>query len=105
MHDWVTLTTRLGETISQPDTTQLKQTLDELFSFEDYEHPDAWINCGSDTGPLYSISIFSSGYALYAKYSDADMTEELETKRIAPLDQASALALWCKLLADEVDEI
>jgi hypothetical protein len=76
----------------------MKQALDELFASADVDHPDAWIECGSESGPLYSISVFSSSYAIYTKYSDADMAEELEKKKISSVDINSALTLWGDLV-------
>ena len=105
MHEWVNLTTRMGDDIKNPTMEQLKNTLEELFASNDAEHPDAWIECGTDDGPLYSISVYSGGYAIYTKYSDADMTEELEEKEIKKLDVDSALELWNKLIAGRIDEI
>lgn len=98
MHEWVTVTKVFGEYLHDPTTPEMKAALEELFSHADSDHPDTWIECGSESGPLYSISIFSSGYALFTKYSDADMTEELETKKISPVDIDTSLALWVNLI-------
>lgn len=99
MHDWITLTTVFGESVESPSELDMRAALKELFSSVDDEHPDAWIECGTEDGPLYSISIYSSGYAIYTKYSDADMTEELETKEIENVDASIAFELWSKLAA------
>jgi len=98
-HEWVNLTSVLGETTITPSEEQLADALRELFANPDDEHPDAWINCGSDDGPLFNISVFSSGYAVYTKYSDVDMTEELETLTIPNVDAAAGLMLWRNLIA------
>jgi hypothetical protein len=98
MHQWVTVTKVFGESLQDPTTAEMKLALDELFSCADLDHPDTWIECGSESGPLYCISIFSSGYALYTKYSDSDMTEELETKKVSPVDVDVSLALWSALI-------
>jgi hypothetical protein len=92
----------MGEKISNPSTKQLRNTLKELFASNDEEHPDAWIECGSDDGPLYILSVYSGGYAIYTKYSDVNMTEELENKKIENLDVGSTLELWQKLIAGEL---
>ncbi|MGI9262029.1 MAG: hypothetical protein ACR2QR_08335 [Woeseiaceae bacterium] len=99
MHEWVNLTNFLGESILNPSERQLSAALRELFASRDDEHPDAWIDCGSNDGPLYSLSIFSSGYAIFTKYSDADMSEELEEIEIANIDVDTGLALWKDLVA------
>lgn len=98
MHDWITITKVFGEYVHEPTKQDMKQALEELFTSADMDHPDTWIECGSESGPLYSISVFSSGYAIYTKYSDADMTEELEKKEISPVDINSALTLWSDLV-------
>ena len=94
-----------GGRFFKPYSGPTKNALEELFASNDDEHPDTWINCGTDDGPLYGISVYSSGYAIYTKYSDVDMTEEMETKRVSNLDVDSALALWNKLIAGRIDEI
>lgn len=102
MHDWVNLTNYLGESIPSPSEKQLATALRELFDSRDSEHPDAWIDCGSDDGPLHNISIFNSGYAIYTKYADADMSEELEEIEIENIDAESGLTLWLDLIAGKV---
>lgn len=99
------LTTRMGGSISRPTEDDLRQCLEELFSSRDDEHPDASVEYGTDDdGPLYSISIFSSGYALYTKYSDYDMSEEIEHRRIENVDAGAGLKLWLDLIAGKFEE-
>jgi hypothetical protein len=98
MIEWTNLTGCFGEGTQNPSDDDLKKALSELFKSQDNEHPDAWIECGSENGPLYSVSIFSSGYALYTKYSDADMSDELENKKIENVTEDSAFALWKNLM-------
>lgn len=97
---WANLTSCFGESFDGPSDVELKNALKELFESRDDEHPDAWIECGSNDGPLYTLSIFSSGYGLYTKYSDVDMTEELETKRIEMVTEETGFVLWKKLLSE-----
>lgn len=101
MHEWVHLNPVNGDTISNPSRDQLALALRQLFADPDSEHPDTWINCGSDDGPLYNLSVYSSGYATYTKYADVDMCDELESSRIHDLDVDTALALWENLIAGE----
>ena len=100
MTQWTNLTTNFGLQIKDPSDDDLRNVLKKHFSIKDNEHPDAWLECGSDNGPLYSLSIFSSGYAIYTKYSDADMTDELEVKRIESVDEDKGFDLWKKLISD-----
>lgn len=97
-HEWVALTTVFGGGTSNPSNEDMSAALAELFANPDDEHPDAWISCGSTNGPLYSISVFSSGFAIYSKYSDSDMSEEIESFRIPDVDAKTALALWSDLI-------
>ncbi|ODC02831.1 hypothetical protein BFW38_03960 [Terasakiispira papahanaumokuakeensis] len=99
MHEWVNLTTRIGESIQNPQTDQLRAALDELFASKDEEHPDSWVECGSEQGPLYSLTFFYSGRGIYTQYSDADMTEELENREIKVSGPAEALQLWEYLIS------
>ncbi|WP_156479969.1 hypothetical protein [Collimonas pratensis] len=78
----------------------MRKALEELFLSADDDHPDTWMECGTEGGPLYCISIYSSGYAIYKKYSDVDMTSELETKEVANVDLNVALDLWRNLALD-----
>lgn len=94
MHDWIRVTRVFGQSIRKPSAADMRNAIGELFSDADKDHPDAWIECGSEGGPLYCLSIFSSGYAVYTKYSDADMTEEIEAKNISPVDANIAFVLW-----------
>lgn len=97
MHEWVTITKVFGEYVHEPTKDDMRQALEELFASADNDHPDTWLECGSEAGPLYNISVFSSGYAIYTKYSDADMSEELEKKEISQVTIEEALTLWINL--------
>jgi hypothetical protein len=105
MHDWITVTTKFGNSLREPTEADMHTALAELFSSADDEHPDTWMECGSENGPLYCVSIFGSGYAIYTKYSDVDMTQELETRRISPVNLDSALELWKDLATGNLQEI
>ena len=97
MHEWITVTKVFGDYLHEPTIDDMRAALEELFADADMDHPDTWIECGSDGGPLYCISILSSGSALYTKYSDSDMTSVLESNTISPVDLESSLALWSNL--------
>ena len=102
MHEWVTLTTRAGAAIPSPDDVALRGALTELFSSApDDEHPDCWIECGNAAGPLVTVSFFQSGKGYYTKYSDPDMTEELETKELKVSSVDAALEIWQKVIRDK----
>ena len=105
MHEWVNLTTRLGETVRNPKTEQLREALAELFSSSDEGHPDSWIECGSQNGPLYSLSFFASGRGRYTKYSDVDMTDELEVKELSASSPEEALELWQHLIKGQYEKL
>jgi len=105
MIEWVNLTGCFGEGVQNPSDDDLKKALSILFKSQDNEHPDTWIECGSENGPLYSLSVFSSGYALYTKYSDVDMSDELENKKIENVTQDSAFILWKNLINGNYEQI
>lgn len=105
MHDWITLTTRYGSSIRSPSRSQLGAALQELFAAEDEEHPDCWIECGSDGKPLHTFSFLGNGEGLYIKYSDADMTEELLRKNVAADTVVAALKKWEHLINEQYEEI
>ena len=65
MHTWVDLTMRYGNVIQNPTDKNLQDALDELFTIDDKEHPDAWIEYTIENGPLTTFSIYSGGYAIY----------------------------------------
>jgi hypothetical protein len=58
------------------------------------EHPDSWIECGSEGGALHTLNIFHSGRAIYVRYCDADMSGEEERKELHVRDVADAMRLW-----------
>jgi len=105
MYEWLTLFTRIGDVIQNPTLEQPKEALAELFTSNDEEHPDAWVECGSRAGPLDTISVYSSGYAILGQYAAVDMLRELESRKIQNLDKDSALELWTKLIQGRLDEI
>lgn len=105
MHDWITVSTVFGKTLREPTEGEMHAALTELFSIADEEHPDTWMECGSEDGPLYCVSIFGSDYAIYTKYSDVVMTQELERKKISPVNLESALVLWNNLATGNFREI
>ena len=99
---WTNLTTRLGETLPSPSLSDLQAALRDLFANAgDTEHLDTWIECGSDSGPLASLSVFSSGKGLLTMYSDVDMTDELLTREYENLTEEEALVLWQGLMTGE----
>ena len=69
MHEWFHVTGYLGEDTSNPTDEQLKAVLTLLFDAKDDEHPNAWITCGSEKGKLYTLDVYSSGFALYTVYN------------------------------------
>ncbi len=99
MSYWSNLYFCFGNCIASPSDDDLQSALKELFSSRNSEHPDAWLECGVEGGPLESLSIFSSGYAIHTKFSDADMSEELSSRRIEGVTEKSALGLWQELLS------
>lgn len=105
MHEWINLTTRIGESIQNPRADQLRAALEELFASKDEEHPDSWVECGSEQGPLYSLTFFYSGRGIYTKYSDADMTEELETRELKVSGPAEALQYWEYLISGRYEKL
>lgn len=105
MHEWIILTTRYGSSIRNPSTSQLDEAVRELFAAEDEEHPDCWIECGSEDKPLHTLSFLSNGQGRYIRYSDADMTEELLRKDIAADTAAAALKKWEHLINERYEEI
>ncbi|MCG6202748.1 hypothetical protein [Psychromonas antarctica] len=105
MFEWSNLTTCFGTGVSNPSDSDLKQSIAELFESNNDEHPDAWVECGSENGPLCSVSIYSSGYALFTKYSDADMSEELENRRVENVTQDVGLQLWKNLISGRLNKI
>lgn len=105
MIEWTNLTGCFGTGVSNPSDEDLRKALKELFQSHDSEHPDAWIESGSASGPLYSLTIYGSGYAIYTKYSDVDMTEELENKKIENVSEDSAFELWKAVIDSKFDKI
>jgi hypothetical protein len=105
MHEWITLTTRYGHCIRNPSRRQLQAALDELFASQDPEHPDCWLECGSEGQPLHALSFFSSGTGSYTTYSDSDMSEELQSKEVAAKTSAVALLLWEHLINERYEKL
>ena len=106
MYAWSNLTTRTGDDIPNPDQLALSNSINELFSSPiDNEHPDTWLRCCMPGGPLYVLSIFQSGYAVFTKYPDADMTIELESGEITNINRERALDLFNLLLSGKPDAI
>ena len=98
MNTWTTLTTIHGKTIPSPDESAMTDALRELFQSGTTEHPDCWLEKGSDDGPMDVLSIYSSGYAIHTQYTDADMIDENFSKRIDGIDATKALKLWKELI-------
>jgi len=105
MHEWSTLTTRLGDSVRGPSESDMRCALQELFgSQRDDEHPDSWLECGSTGGPLYTMSIFQPGYGIFVKYSDADMSEELVSRTVDAPDAEAALRLWKAVIGGRFED-
>lgn len=104
MHEWINLTSDFGN-YSNPTDSQLKHTLDQLFNTKDDEHPNAWVECGTEKGPLYSMDIYSGGFAVYTIYNNADMEEELKNKKIENVDIEKGFDLWKTLIDGNIDKL
>ena len=105
MHEWINLTNHLGKNFSNPKDIQLTDALHQLFTANDNEHPDAWIECGTEDGPLYSLSVYAGGYAIYSKFNNADMDVELENKKINNVTAQVAFDLWKNLIDGNIKKI
>jgi len=105
-YDWIKLVTRAGQTIHSPSRRDLEGALLELFgSPRDDEHPDAWIECGCEGGALHTLSIFQSGNAIYARYSDADMSTEEEQRQLSVRSVPDAMLAWNALIEGRQHEL
>jgi hypothetical protein len=98
-HDWVTLYRRYGQSVRMPSEADLLFALKEVLSAKDEEHPDTWIECGTEKGPLHTFSVSHSGYGTYARYSDVDMSQEVEHAEYGVLDLQQALKAWHTLIS------
>jgi hypothetical protein len=99
MYDWIKLVTRAGQTVHSPSQVDLESALMDLFgSSSDDEHPNSWIECGSEGGSLHTLSIFQSGKAIYARYSDADMSTEEEHRELTVRSVPDAMFAWNALI-------
>jgi hypothetical protein len=101
MRKWTALFTRYGDCITDPIEAQLRAAIREVFAKVDQEHPDAWIECGSDDGPLHVLSVCTDGTIRYTKYADGSMTDELDSTTQAGLSEDQVFHSWQKLIADE----
>lgn len=98
-YDWVTLYFVFGSCEGDPTKRDLKLALKELFNKADDEHFTTWIECGVEDGQLHTLEIYDSGFAIYTRHSDGDMTEQLESLRVDNVDKKIALTLWMKLIS------
>lgn len=106
MHYWIKLTTGSGEDVPAPTRPAMEAALQELFdSSKDDEHPDCWLECGSENGPLYTLSIFQTGHGRFNKYTDVDMFEEQIFRMVEAPNVESSLRLWQALIDGRFDEI
>lgn|SRR5262249_10816967 len=105
MHEWIKLTTRMGKCVPSPTVADLKQALADVFSSEDDEHPDCWIECGSEFKPLHVLSFLSNGRGSYVKYADMDMREELEVRDIVVDNVEEALRTWELLINEHYEQL
>jgi len=103
----------VNSSISNPSEDDLKEELEYFFRHSDAEHPDAWVSCGTDEGPLYTLTIFRARRTWYGrqicdveftKYDDQDMNTELDRKSLGTLTKAATLNLWTVFISDLVED-
>lgn len=102
LYEFVTLNGCFGSTISDPDEADLKNALAETFKAQDEEHPDCWLECGSEAGPLQVLTVCFDGSAWLTTFSDVDMSAELAEEEFTDLDVDRALALFKKLINGKI---
>jgi hypothetical protein len=101
---WVILTTRYGSDIRTPSVGQLHAALDELRAQkDDTEHPDAWLRYGDDDGPMYVVTVNTSGRVCFSQWADCDYENELTPEGyLESVSPEKQLELWQMLLRADV---
>ncbi len=93
----------LNSSISNPTHDELEKEIWYFFQHSDEEHPSAWLFCGTDEGPLYTLEIFDARRSWngkkicnveYIEYDNQDMNEEIEKKSLGTFSKKAVLELW-----------
>lgn len=109
---WFILSRRYGGDHPKPTADDLRLALDEVYeeshpamTIADYEeHPSACARYGTDTGPMYVISVTRTKSATLEQWSDQDYGEELAAPlTIDDVSRDQALELWTKLQAGQIE--
>jgi hypothetical protein len=97
---WIYLTLRYGSEVSNPNETDLRLAIDQLYSEKepgltehDYEeHGAAWQRLGYDEGPMYVLTLTRTGRATLEHWLDQDF--EVEGSAALKLESLSYEAAW-----------
>lgn len=111
---WVILSSRYGGDTRDPTTEQLHRALADVYhenipsmTESDYaEHPNAYLRCGFDDGPMYVLNVYRSGTVYFSQWLDADYESELEPERERTnVSEGEARRLWELLAAGEIGDV
>ena len=103
----IKLTSRNQVEISNPSTQDIEKVLEELFSVNDPEHPNAWIQLGFDSEDgwsIISIDAYESGFVIYEYWADQDDDDAKIEKRFHP-DTTQTKKMFDLLANQEIEKI
>jgi hypothetical protein len=115
---WLTLTTRFGQEIDNPNQDDLSRALEELshddragMTAADYaEHSAAYLRLESDAGPHYLLSMERDGTLTYSEFASPESDDPIvELTQKVPAERALVLMMLlvegkCEQLEKELSE-
>jgi hypothetical protein len=87
------------------DEKGLRRDIPSLLEGDLEEHPNAWIEAGSDGGPLVVLDLYRGVRFEYIVYADSDMNAEIFRGNLHGVSIAQAVALWAALRDGRIEEI
>jgi hypothetical protein len=108
---WSHLFSRFGNRGNSSSEENIRRAVQEMYH-EDYaslsegnyvEHPDAWINYGFDSGPVYMLTIRRFGELLLEKRLDQDDIDPAESFRAKKVDEETCCRICMSLVAGDLD--
>jgi len=88
---------------SHSNEPSIKEAVECFFRYSDAEHPDAWVDCGTDDGPFYILTIFRARRtwngrqfcdAIFQKYDNQDMNKVIEERELGTFSKRDVVDLW-----------
>ncbi len=102
------LTFRDGRQADDPSSADIAAAIEELFDSVDDEHPNAWLELGSDSDNGWSVvtlDAYQSGLIIFSRWADQDDDDPMAENRKINVNREEMIALFEILKSTDLDRL